>query len=103
MGRYSADEPGFDLSSTFRNLCRSSPWKWTTLRFEYLERPGSGANIVRAWLRRPGALRLETADGQLLHSTTGINDSRDDLYVSSTRRSWLLPTSGEYTPFPDIF
>ncbi len=47
--------------------------------------------MVRAWLRRPGALRLETPDGLLLHSTTGINDSRDDLYVSATRRSWLLP------------
>ncbi|BCW51247.1 hypothetical protein StoSoilB13_35890 (plasmid) [Arthrobacter sp. StoSoilB13] len=106
MGRYSAGGSGFgtgfgpangnngqpqDLSSTFRNLCRSSPWKWTSLRFEYLERPGTGANLVRAWLRRPGALRLETPDGKLLHSTTGINDSRDDLYVSATRRSWLLP------------
>ncbi|MDI2035314.1 hypothetical protein PJL15_02444 [Paenarthrobacter nitroguajacolicus] len=61
------------------------------MRFEYLERPGTGASLVRAWLRRPGALRLETVDGQLLHSTTGINDSRDDMYVSATRRSWLLP------------
>jgi hypothetical protein len=26
-----------------------------------------------------------------VHSTTGINDSRDGLYVSATRRSWLLP------------
>lgn len=79
------------MSSTFRNLCRSSPWKWTSLRFEYLERPGTGANMVRAWLRRPGALRLETPDGILLHSTTGINDSRDGLYISATRKSWLLP------------
>ncbi|WP_309990896.1 hypothetical protein [Paenarthrobacter nitroguajacolicus] len=91
MGRYSAGGQASDMSSTFRNLCRSSPWKWTTLRFEYLERPGTGATMVRAWLRRPGALRLETPDGQLLHSTTGINDSRDGFYVSATRRSWLLP------------
>jgi hypothetical protein len=94
----------------FRNLCRSSPWKWQSLRFEYLDRPrdaagsdpgsdpGSGAasegfsgDIVKAWLRRPGALRLETAAGAVLYSTTGINDSRDGLYVSSTRKSWLLP------------
>ncbi|XAS67976.1 hypothetical protein V3C33_01185 [Micrococcaceae bacterium Sec5.7] len=80
-----------ELATTFRNLCRSSPWKWQSLRFEYQERPGSGPGAVRAWLRRPGALRLETADGKLLHSTTGINDSRDGLYVSATRRSWLLP------------
>jgi hypothetical protein len=80
----------------FRNLCRSSPWKWQSLRFEYwdepfAEAPNPVAPLVRAWLRRPGALRLETADGLVLHSTTGINDSRDGLYVSATRKSWLLP------------
>lgn len=77
--------------ASFRNLCRSSPWKWQSLRFEYRETSEAGASPVRAWLRRPGALRLETLDGTLLHSTTGINDSRDGLYISATRRSWLLP------------
>ena len=48
-------------------------------------------DLVRAWLRRPGALRLETADGLVLQSTTGINDSRDVFYVRSTRKTWLLP------------
>ena len=80
----------------FRNLCRSSPWKWQTLRFEYWDEPFAdapdpAAPLVRAWLRRPGALRLETADGLVLHSTTGINDSKDGFYVSATRKSWLLP------------
>lgn len=86
-----------EQAAAFRNLCRSSPWKWQSLRFEYLDRPPassaeSGApDLVRAWLRRPGAMRLETADGLVLHSTTGINDSRDGFYVRSTRKSWLLP------------
>ena len=80
-----------DSVASFRNLCRSSPWKWQSLRFEYRETPEGGTVPVRAWLRRPGALRLESTDGTLLHSTTGINDSRDGLYVSATRRSWLLP------------
>lgn len=80
----------------FRNLCRSSPWKWQSLRFEYWDEPFTdapdpSAPLVRAWLRRPGALRLETADRLVLHSTTGINDSKDGLYVSATRKSWLLP------------
>ena len=80
----------------FRNLCRSSPWKWQSLRFEYWDQgfasaPAPGAPFVRAWLRRPGALRLESPEGLVLHSTTGINDSRDDFYVSATRKSWLLP------------
>ncbi|MDQ5840824.1 MAG: hypothetical protein M3537_06720 [Chloroflexota bacterium] len=93
-----------EQAAVFRNLCRSSPWKWQSLRFEYLDRPvaslgadpagdavAGAPDLVRAWLRRPGALRLETAEGLVLHSTTGINDSRDGLYVSSTRKSWLLP------------
>jgi hypothetical protein len=92
-----------EQAAAFRNLCRSSPWKWQSLRFEYLDRPlpgsaptaavadGSAPDLVRAWLRRPGALRLETDDALVLHSTTGINDSRDGFYVSSTRKSWLLP------------
>lgn len=85
-----------DLAGVFRNLCRSSPWKWQSLRFEYWDRafesaPGPGDPFVRAWLRRPGALRLENPAGLVLHSTTGINDSRDVFYVSATRKSWLLP------------
>jgi hypothetical protein len=85
-----------DLAAMFRNLCRSSPWKWQSLRFEYwnepfAEAPSPAAPLVRAWLRRPGALRLESPEGLVLHSTTGINDSRASLYTSSTRKSWLLP------------
>lgn len=82
--------------AVFRNLCRSSPWKWQSLRFEYRDEPlndspAPAPPLVRAWLRRPGALRLETPDGHVLHSTTGINDSKDGIYVSATRKSWLLP------------
>ncbi len=85
-----------DLTTVFRNLCRSSPWKWHSLRFEYWDEPfdsapDPAAPLVRAWLRRPQALRLETAEGAVLHSTTGINDSKDGLYISATRKSWLLP------------
>lgn len=89
-------KPAADLTTVFRNLCRSSPWKWQSLRFEYRDEPftdapDADAPLVRAWLRRPGALRLETSDGLVLHSTTGINDSKDGLYISATRKSWLLP------------
>lgn len=77
---------------TFRALCRSSPWRWETLRFEVYGVVGGSPDAgVRAWLRRPGGLRVETLDGRLLFSTTAINDSRDELYVSATRKSWLLP------------
>ncbi|WP_434618115.1 hypothetical protein [Arthrobacter sp. A5] len=125
----------------FRDLCRSSPWKWQSLRFELRFRqapgafdamdaagdpaepgePGAPANsdesasqdaadgaegpgstdetgavqepdaTVNCWLRRPHALRVETPDGTLLHSTTGINDSKDGLFISGRRKPWLLP------------
>lgn len=35
-------------------------------------------------------MRVEAADGSLLHSSTGTEGSRDALYVSATRKSWLL-------------
>ncbi|MGY1986107.1 hypothetical protein ACI792_07790 [Blastococcus sp. SYSU DS0669] len=49
---------------TFAALARSSPWRWSTLRFsvswpEDRWKPGA----VRAWLRRPDLLRVETVDG----------------------------------------
>lgn len=52
-------------AADFFALARSSPWRWTTLRFT-ARWPG-GAQQVRAWLRRPDRLRVETADGALVH------------------------------------
>jgi hypothetical protein len=80
---------------TFRSLARSSPWRWESLRFDISWRAPSGSDVqaaapLLAWLRRPAALRVETADGMLLHSSTGNETSRDALYVSATRKSWLL-------------
>ncbi len=51
----------------FRALARSSPWRWTTLRFtERRRRDRTWSGPVRAWLRRPDLLRVEDADGRLL-------------------------------------
>ncbi|MHA7155946.1 hypothetical protein [Arthrobacter sp. TMN-50] len=78
-------------AATFRSLCRSSPWKWETLRFAVAwRRPEGDTRPLKAWLRRPAALRVEDDDGVLLHSSTGTSGSRDALYVSATRKSWLL-------------
>jgi hypothetical protein len=46
---------------------------------------------VACWLRRPGALRVELLDGTLLQSSTGINDSRDGVFISGNRKPWYLP------------
>ena len=77
-------------ADAFRALCRSSPWKWQSLRFQV--RPAAAeARFVNAWLRRPLALRVEAADGTLLHSTAALNDSKDSLFTSGSRKPWLLP------------
>ncbi|WP_102161434.1 hypothetical protein [Zhihengliuella halotolerans] len=89
--------PGGD-ATRFRRLCRSSPWRWESLRFSVEWRaPHAGADDVvpvprvNAWLRRPDALRVESDDARLLFSTTRINDSKDAFYVTGSRSPWLLP------------
>lgn len=80
----------------FAALCRSSPWRWDTLRFvlSWLG-PGDAAprEPVRAWVRRPSELRVETLDGVPLYTATSLERSRDDFYVASTPSSWLLAPS----------
>lgn len=50
----------------FAALARSSPWLWRTLRFTLSGRHAGGEfPPVRAWLRRPDRLRVETIDGDL--------------------------------------
>jgi hypothetical protein len=51
----------------FRALARSSPWRWSTLRFTVQWSGDSHRDrSLRAWLRRPDRLRVETVDGELL-------------------------------------
>ncbi|MHA7177590.1 hypothetical protein ACX80D_13125 [Arthrobacter sp. Sr24] len=98
-------------ADTFRHLCRSSPWRWQSLRFELHRKfpnaadggpgnswvPGTSTGVsdpvlaLNCWVRRPGALRVETLEGKLLASTTKINESRDSLFISGNRKPWLLP------------
>ncbi|MGY1813542.1 hypothetical protein [Blastococcus sp. SYSU D00820] len=53
----------------FAALARSSPWRFATLRFTERRRSGRAwSPPVRAWLRRPGALRVEDAAGQVLQA-----------------------------------
>ncbi|MDP5182689.1 hypothetical protein QOZ88_08550 [Blastococcus sp. BMG 814] len=56
-------------ADAFAALARSSPWRWSTLRFT-VSWPGDPwrTAAVRAWLRRPDALRVETLDGALLQA-----------------------------------
>jgi hypothetical protein len=63
----------------FRALARSSPWRWMTLRFVG-RRPGQTWQVddVRAWVRRPDRLRVETLDGALLQV---VRDERQQVGV----------------------
>jgi hypothetical protein len=50
----------------FAALARSSPWRWSALRFtERRDRHGERAPL-RAWLRRPDVVRVESLTGELL-------------------------------------
>lgn len=53
-------------ADTFIALARSSPWRWSSLRFTVRRgRDERRATPVRAWLRRPDLLRVEELDGSL--------------------------------------
>ncbi len=56
-------------ADAFAALARSSPWRWTTLRFT-VSWPADPwrTGEVRAWLRRPDSLRVESLDGALLRA-----------------------------------
>ena len=80
----------------FAALARSSPWRWSTLRFTVgwpvdQWKPGT----VRAWLRRPDRLRVETLDGALLQvvheprrGAAPEPATRPDGLIGQRRLSW---------------
>ena len=84
-------------SVDFAALARSSPWRWTTLRFT-ARWPGDPwrSQELRAWLRRPDRLRVETVDGalvQVVHESpqrVGVLTSHGDRYTA-TLPWWSAP------------
>ena len=56
-----------DGVSRFRRLARSSPWLWRSVRFGF----DDGSVSVRAWVRRPHALRVESLAGEVLVASAG--------------------------------
>jgi hypothetical protein len=53
-------------ADAFVALARSSPWRWSTLRFTERRTGPSARADIRAWLRRPDLLRVETTAGALI-------------------------------------
>lgn len=81
---------------SFAALARSSPWRWSTLRFT-VSWPGDPwkPGRLRAWLRRPDRMRVETVDGALLQVVREPGRGpaprpglRPDGLVAERRRSW---------------
>lgn len=59
-------------ADAFLALARSSPWRWSTLRFtERRRRARTWSEPRHAWLRRPGLLRVEDPSGRLLDVVRG--------------------------------
>jgi hypothetical protein len=87
---------------SFAALARSSPWRWSTLRFTERRVGTDARDPLRAWLRRPDALRVETTDGELLQI---VQERREEVGVLTTRggrtRSLPWPTDSG-VPAPDV-
>ena len=79
-------------ADAFAALARSSPWRWSTLRFtaRWWRAGGRGTPSVRAWLRRPDRLRVETVDGRLLRN---VRERRSEVGVLTTHGGYhrVLP------------
>ncbi|RBY86475.1 hypothetical protein [Blastococcus sp. TF02A-30] len=80
----------------FAALARSSPWRWSTLRFTVT---GTGPHRVweepvRAWLRRPDALRVESLAADLVQVVRG-DRQRVGVFGPGGGRTEQLPWAGE--------
>ncbi|TLW91514.1 hypothetical protein FFT09_11190 [Saccharomonospora piscinae] len=71
--------PSAPTVDAFTALALSSPRRWRTLRFTVTwRREGRTDTAVRAWLRRPGDLRVETLDGRVLDRQRAAHTSLPD-------------------------
>jgi hypothetical protein len=83
----------------FRALARSSPWRWSSLRFVRTRRPERDRfDDVRAWLRRPDCLRVEDLDGQLLETELGAAPRTVALLTPDGGRELRLRPPSSVTP-----
>ena len=80
-------------ASDFAALARSSPWIWSTLRFtaRWPDDPWRTQEL-RAWLRRPDRLRVETMNGALVQIVHEIprqaNFVTSDIDLDSVTLPW---------------
>lgn len=75
-------------AARFRRLCRSSPWRWRTLRFRYTFSPG--VEPLEALVRRPLALRITAVDGGLVHASLNAPPGLGSYATARRASSWLM-------------
>jgi hypothetical protein len=86
----------------FAALARSSPWRWSTLAFtEGRAQPGA-RDTVRAWLRRPDALRVETVGGALVQVVRERPQEVGVLTISGGRSRHLPWPRDVGAPAPEL-
>jgi hypothetical protein len=87
------------IEERFWALARSSPWRWSSLQFVRTRRGRDQfGDDVRAWLRRPGALRVEDLDGHLLQIEMGSAPRTVGLLTSDGGRELPLRPPSSVTP-----
>ena len=87
----------------FRALARSSPWRWSTLRFtvRWSGQHPHGDQPLRAWVRRPDRLRVETVKGELLQVVREPRQQAAVLTTDGGRSVDLVRPGDPGVPQPD--
>ncbi|MEH0110331.1 hypothetical protein V6N00_11520 [Tersicoccus sp. MR15.9] len=80
--------PDPTAAARFRRLCRSSPWRWRTLRFRLALR--AGQEPVEVLVRRPLALRIVAPGGTLVFASTAARPGTGSYATTARRSSWLM-------------
>lgn len=75
-------------AARFRRLCRSSPWRWRSLRFQLVLR--AGLDPVEVLVRRPLALRIVAAGGDVVYASTAARPGTGSYATTARRTSWLM-------------
>jgi hypothetical protein len=75
----------------FRRLAQSSPWRWTSV--EFTRSPDRFDTGVHAWIRRPGAMRVEENGGRVV-----VHKARRpfDGAMATRNDGRLLPVQGRW-------
>jgi hypothetical protein len=75
----------------FRALARSSPWRWSSIQFEWKARGAASADHV--WIRRPDRFRVEGPDGTLRDARVSTRAFEGSFHKEGSKGKWL-PTPG---------